>query len=1026
MNVHRFCLFILSFLFALQNCNAQTWQLSNPTDGAPGFMPGYGENIYVSGENDPGLRLTRTATAVRPTVVLSDTTYPGQSKKNSPVIVKANDGSSLVIWYNTKYNNNLHWWAQKIDANGKPQGDNILLPDIMAQHSWREDKTWSVASNGEQIVFVWESGEDIVYQLYNCNGFPLTAMKQANQDTILNVPGYGDWEPGAFNPTVNMLNNGSFIIAWQDERNAELIFDYDYRYMGRDTGEIYARCFDATGEPQDNNFLLNQDSFPWVQSFPAICMNDSGTIFCCWIENDTTRKKITPDLVRGRIIGKNFSKDFVANGFNHSYSHPVVASSSTGFAALWQEDDESLFVQAIDNNGQNVGIPKKVFNTEVLNYNIRTLENHQYVIIWNKKDSPIIQGCIFNPADGTLRNIQNFIVEESIVTEMMMDNKGTAIAYLSENNSSVNAVLLNDNMEPQHLVKRLNSDKGGAEHKKPVGVKLTNGKYLTAWLDARSGVTQIFGQFFDAAGEMTGGNFPIATLDDFYWDDEQSFTLVAHPQEGAIIMYKGRTNNGASHSALMQYISSEGELQPAIQINETKNDYSRFLKINIMPTYPFTILASWSQNGMLYGKLYNSDLNELSNAQALKDISYYYYYNTFTDPDNRFWLIGIDYITYDESLYGFDSNLHQIFGPTQFIDSTNTNSSYGIPQLVILTNGKMLAVWLQRSSWKSSEVICGQLFDNKGIKIGNNFNISNRLVKNAINKSIIGYNCTATDSLFVISWSAGVHSTVADEIGIVWLDQNGKMVNSATCQTNINFFTNHLFFPLNNNRLLFIHEAIKAPNPIDIAVDIFESSIMNTNGWYNSPVFLNEDTLTWKKLSWLDDAPENTSVKVFFRCKDNLWNEDDKYIPWQQIENGQTENLPAGKRAQWRVELTGTESVSPIVYDLIGEYERKTGIEKTTDAVPYSYRLDPVYPNPANSRVTIAYELAAPAKTTIAIYNILGQRINQWQLTQQPAGRHTWHWNGETGLGARAASGLYFITLEANSFRATRKVVLMQ
>ncbi|GEM_PF-2327753 len=1027
MNVHRFCLFILSFLFALQNSNAQTWQLANPTDGAPGFMPGYGENIYVGGENDPGLRLTRTATAVRPTVVLSDTTYPGRSTKESPLIARSNDGSALVFWYDKDNDINAQNKARKVDANGVPQGNEIILSLTPSDNILWYAPAWTLASNGEQIVLTWEYLGDIFYQLYNFDGIPLTIVKQANQDTIVIDPVFGEWNPSAFTPSADMRNDGSFIIAWQDNRKAETRVYDDVITSGGDTGEIYARSFNSLGEPTGDNFKINQDLMPAVETKPSICINDSGTIFCYWQERDTTFTDNFYNMIGGRIIGKDFSYNLKENSKDHYNETPIVTASDSGFAVIWRQEGD-LYIKTFNQKGEVKGKRLKVTDNKISNYLVRTMENQLYSIIWNIYDSAIIQGCVFNPFNGNLGDVQNILSGLSIITDIYVDKKGTGVSYINDSSTSVNTITFNENLELQYHTERLNTDTGGAEHKKPLGEQLPNGNYITLWLDTRSGITQIYGQIFNSDAEKIGENFLIDIPFEYKYYDDQSFSLIVLPINGPLLAYSRNeiTNDyNTKYLAFLQRLTADGELLGSpVQINDITNFSTESLKITLMPTNPYFVLATWIQNKKLFAKLFDNNLNSLVNTQQI-DIPHYTY-NLGADSQNRFWLLGIDNTTYNLYLGGYNTNLQQLTGTIQLNDTSMVVYPYYNPQLNILPNGKMLAVWAQKSEWENRiKDLYAQLLDDQGKKIGNNFRVSSCMSDKESSNLVDEFYCTTIDSLFVITWNNWADRT-RDESHIVKIDQFGKLAESPTTITNNERINYQKIFVQERDRYLSLQQIPGNPNETDISINIHELTDLNTSGFYNSPVFLNEDTLIWKKLSWLNDVPDNTSVKVFFRCKDNLWNEDDKYIPWQQIENGQTENLPAGKRAQWRVELTGTESVSPIVYDLIGEYERKTGIEKTTDAVPYSYRLDPVYPNPANNRVTISYELAAPAKATIAIYNILGQRINQWQLAQEPAGRHTWHWNGETMFGARVASGIYFITLEANSFRATRKVVLMQ
>jgi hypothetical protein len=41
-------------------------------------------------------------------------------------------------------------------------------------------------------------------------------------------------------------------------------------------------------------------------------------------------------------------------------------------------------------------------------------------------------------------------------------------------------------------------------------------------------------------------------------------------------------------------------------------------------------------------------------------------------------------------------------------------------------------------------------------------------------------------------------------------------------------------------------------------------------------------------------------------------------------------------------------------------------------------------------------------------------------------GRHETVWDGRTDAGKRAATGLYFYTIDAGTFRATRRMMLVQ
>ncbi len=87
------------------------------------------------------------------------------------------------------------------------------------------------------------------------------------------------------------------------------------------------------------------------------------------------------------------------------------------------------------------------------------------------------------------------------------------------------------------------------------------------------------------------------------------------------------------------------------------------------------------------------------------------------------------------------------------------------------------------------------------------------------------------------------------------------------------------------------------------------------------------------------------------------------------------------------------------------------------------------FPNPFNPETWIPYQLAKPAKVSISIYNVKGQLVRTLALGQQPAGIYqsrsrAAHWNGKNEFDEAVASGVYFYTLSAGDFSATRKMLI--
>ncbi len=87
------------------------------------------------------------------------------------------------------------------------------------------------------------------------------------------------------------------------------------------------------------------------------------------------------------------------------------------------------------------------------------------------------------------------------------------------------------------------------------------------------------------------------------------------------------------------------------------------------------------------------------------------------------------------------------------------------------------------------------------------------------------------------------------------------------------------------------------------------------------------------------------------------------------------------------------------------------------------------YPNPFNPETWIPYQLAKPADVALHIYAADGKLVRTLDLGHQPVGIYqsrsrAAYWDGKNALGEPVASGVYFYTLTAGEFTATRKMLI--
>ena len=94
-------------------------------------------------------------------------------------------------------------------------------------------------------------------------------------------------------------------------------------------------------------------------------------------------------------------------------------------------------------------------------------------------------------------------------------------------------------------------------------------------------------------------------------------------------------------------------------------------------------------------------------------------------------------------------------------------------------------------------------------------------------------------------------------------------------------------------------------------------------------------------------------------------------------------------------------------------------------------KLFPNYPNPFNPETWIPYQLASPTDVKVHIYSLDGRLVRILELGHQQAGVYqsqnkAAYWNGKNEFGERVASGIYYYTLSAGEFTATRRMVILK
>ena len=95
--------------------------------------------------------------------------------------------------------------------------------------------------------------------------------------------------------------------------------------------------------------------------------------------------------------------------------------------------------------------------------------------------------------------------------------------------------------------------------------------------------------------------------------------------------------------------------------------------------------------------------------------------------------------------------------------------------------------------------------------------------------------------------------------------------------------------------------------------------------------------------------------------------------------------------------------------------------------VPMEFALNQNYPNPFNPSTMIRYQLPEQTMVTIAIYDLMGRKVRTLIPGEtQLAGYRQVVWNATNDFGQPVSAGMYIYTIQAGTYRMTKKMILMK
>jgi hypothetical protein len=327
----------------------------------------------------------------------------------------------------------------------------------------------------------------------------------------------------------------------------------------------------------------------------------------------------------------------------------------------------------------------------------------------------------------------------------------------------------------------------------------------------------------------------------------------------------------------------------------------------------------------------------------------------------------------------FDQNGNKSSSELQV--NTYTNSDQRGAKISDLSDGQFVISWVSYRQDGSGYGVYGQLYDDNGNKRGKEFRINSYVNSDQYLPNV----CGLSNGDLVVCWVIYRQDGSGDGI-------YGKYFIGTPILHSLHAFS--LIFP---------------------AFDLTSNSTTINFQWQKaSPIHVNFPwELTYKLC--LDVTEDFSNPEIFSDIYDSTFS---------------VKNLSPGQTYFWKVMAKNIDGDSLWSSETFGFYvSPAAGIEDDLVLKPETFKLYSNYPNPFNPETTIRYSLPADQSSyhvIIKIYDVLGQLAKILKDEQQRPGLYHLIWNGRNAAGQAVPSGVYFCVLEAGSFKATQKMLLVR
>ncbi len=550
----------------------------------------------------------------------------GMANQYEPHVRGDDSGRFVVVWMDGRGHNAYDWniFAQRFDASGSRLGSNL---QVTVDDSIQWAPGIGVAPSG-RFIACWDdrrrSQWDVYAQVYDAAGEQVGDNFRVSTD-----PGSVD----QFSSTAAGNRYDEFLVIWTDRRSGE---------------DIYARRFDAAGQPLGDEFLLNDESGGVGRGEPTAIARPDGGYWVAWVDGRKGDLDVYAQRVArsGQLVGANFRVNSDTASSLQRVSSIDMDARGTCIVA-WEDErgaDTDIYRVLFDSTGTRVGANLRVNDDgpgSSQYYAAAAAGNGRYFVTWTDFRNDFNIYGQFMDRDGNPVGA-NFPVNSETggikwYSYCAMDDSNRAIAVWMDTRSTDGYKIRARRFDPDgnpvgpdfHV-----GEEGVTQVYASVAVN-PGGRHLVSWMDYRDGSgakPSIYCQLFAPDGSRIGTN---VRVNDDAGEHYQGYPVGAVADDGSFAVVWEETRNDGYDVYLQWFDSTGARVGGNIGVDNSPADcYSPTCDFDSHGRLAVLFNDEREREGspQIYCQRFRADRSRISGNQRLSNPDLF--------PGNHHWTVG--------------------------------------------------------------------------------------------------------------------------------------------------------------------------------------------------------------------------------------------------------------------------------------------------------------------------------------------------------------------------------------------------